>query len=256
MSDRTILYLTDNGLDDDGLGQKFRRLILKAAGDIPIVSVSQKPIPDFGKNVCVGEIGRHAMNMEYQFIVGLENIDTYWVVVAEHDCIYSAEHFNYTPDDPAFFWYNDNVWLAQLRHEDPEKAKAFNGMFSLYPGRRVQSQLIAHTPLLREASEMRYGIETDSEWRRHYAKFSHGRLGEPGSAQHKRTTRLVADESLRHLRVRLKQYLTGYNGRDFVTKIPNIDVRHGKNLTGHRRGKHRRFELEPWGKLEDIMNNA
>ena len=250
VSDRTIFYLTDNSLEDDGLGEKFRELIRKAAGDIPILSVSQKPL-DFGTNICVGDIGRSGSSMEYQVIVGMREIKTKWVIMAEHDCIYSSEHFNWTPPDTDRFWYNDNVWLCQLRHDDPEKAAAYNGMFSYIRHRRVQSQLIAYTPQLLKATENRYGIERDPAW---LMKYPLGRMGEPGSANFKHTMKLLNDPSIEHLRKRIKEYLTEWGGADFKTKIPNIDVRHGKNLTGHRRGNHRRMRLEPWGTLAEILN--
>ena len=252
MSDRTILYLTDNRSMEKELLVKFQRLIQRAAGDIPIISVSQEPI-DFGRNICVGDIGSSGSSMEFQVITGMREVKTEWVAVAEHDCIYSSEHFNWTPPDKEYFWYNDNVWLCQLRHDDAEKSAAYNGMFSLIRHRRVQSQLIAGAKLFLEATEKRYGIEVDPAWLK---KHPGGRLGEPGSANAKHTMRMVQDKSLRHLRKELKEYLVGYGGREFKTKIPNIDVRHGGNYTGHRRGKKRRFELEPWGRLDEILSGA
>jgi hypothetical protein len=54
--DRTILYLTDNAGMEEAMLEKFRKLILRASGDIPIVSVSQKPV-DFGHNICVECVG-------------------------------------------------------------------------------------------------------------------------------------------------------------------------------------------------------
>ena len=40
----------------------------------------------------------------------------------------------------------------------------------------------------------------------------------------------------------------------FRTENPNIDIRHGGNFTGPRRGRKRRYELPYWGKLEDHIN--
>jgi hypothetical protein len=45
------MYLTDNTLAEP-LASKVREILVKEAQDIPIVSVSQKPI-SLGQNVCV-----------------------------------------------------------------------------------------------------------------------------------------------------------------------------------------------------------
>jgi hypothetical protein len=68
--------------------------------------------------------------------------------------------------------------------------------------------------------------------------------------------RLAKYKSLRPVRVALKRYITEHSARDFRTAVPNIDIRHGGNFTGQRRGKKRRFELEPWGTLEATLNGS
>jgi hypothetical protein len=78
--DRTILYLTDNTLDEK-IADLCKKQLLKEAGDIPIVSVSQKPM-DFGKNICVGEIGRSWMSLYKQQLEGLKANKTKYVIIA------------------------------------------------------------------------------------------------------------------------------------------------------------------------------
>ena len=53
---KAIIHLTDNSLDEK-IATLCRRVLAKEARDIPIISVSQKPIK-LGKNICVGKIGR------------------------------------------------------------------------------------------------------------------------------------------------------------------------------------------------------
>lgn len=244
--DKTILYLTDNRLDMF-LAKRCRELLLKASCGLPIVSVSQKPIP-FGENICVGEIGRSGLSMDTQTLEGLLRIKTKWVAFAEHDCIYSSEHFAWTPPDDENFFYNDNAWLCQYRNP---KYPEWDGMFSYIKKRRVQSQLVCATDLLLSATQEKIGILGDPAW----VKRNGGRaIGEPGAADPVRTLRLAKYKSLRSVRVSLKRYITEHSARDFRTVVPNIDIRHGENFTGPRRGKMRRFELEPWGTLAAVLN--
>jgi hypothetical protein len=244
--DKTILYMTDNALDD-WLMKRCQELLLKASDGLPIISVSQKPI-EFGRNICVGDIGRSGLSIDTQLYEGLKETNTTWVAIAEHDCIYSKEHFQWTPPDKNYFYYNDNVWLVQLNNP---KYPEWNGMYSYKRLRRVQSQLICSTQLLKNATEKKLAILSDPAWLERHAR---GRIGEPGAACFARAMKVSRYKDVRHLQAALKEYTTIYGARDFVTKIPNIDIRHENNFTGPRRGNKRRFELKPWGRLEDILN--
>jgi hypothetical protein len=200
--------------------------------------------------ICVGKIGKSGISMDKQILAGLDVIKTKWVSIAEHDCVYSDEHFRFIPSDDKYFWYNDNVWLAQLVHDrNPE----YNGMFSYIKRRRVYSQLVCTVELLKKATEERLKLMTDPAW---VDKYPSGRIGEPGSMNHKHADKLV-DRLERHhvkgMKARLKEYVCGYGARDFKTKVPNLDIRHTTNFTGQRRGKLRRWELEPWGRLENVL---
>jgi len=244
--DRTILYLTDSELSEP-LASTCRRSLQRAAGDIPIVSVSQKPL-EFGTNVCVGEIGRSPRSLYTQVKEGLKAVKTKWTIMAEHDCIYSNEHMMFTPPDDRFFWYNDNVWLVQYKNV---KYPEYDGMYSYVHKRRVQSQLICNTQLFLQAAEELLPILGDPAW---FQRYIYGRVAEPGAANLAKAMRLSRHSDVRHLQKAIKKYIVGYQARDFKTTIPNLDIRHGENFTGQRRGKGRRWELEPWGRLEDVLN--
>lgn len=245
MSDKTILYLTDNSLEPF-LAEKCRELLLVAADGLPIVSVSQEPL-DFGRNVCVGNIGRSGLSIDTQLYAGLEVIGTKWVAMAEHDCIYSSEHFAWTPPDEEYFYYNDHNFLMQWKNP---RYPDWDGMFSYKRLRRVQSQLICSTELLRKATKKKLAILSDPSWMARHAK---GRIGEPGCANYDRAMKISNYRDVRHLQAQLKEYTTVYGARDFSTKIPNIDIRHGDNFTGPRRGNKRRFVLDPWGTMHDVL---
>ena len=245
MSDTTIIYLTDNSLDV-ALEVACQRLLLNAAQGRRIVSVSQRPM-GFGDNVCVGDIGRSGLSMDRQMMAGLVEAKARWVAIAEHDCVYSAEHFDWTPTNDEHFFYNDNCWLVQLKNE---KHPDMDGLYSFIRGRRVQSQLICSREALVEATQRKIDLLSSEAWQtRHPVR----PIGEPGSADYAKGRQLVNRPSMRHLWAQLKDYLTRYAAVDFSTTVPNIDIRHGHNFTGPRRGKNRTWDLEPWGKIGDVL---
>ena len=245
--DKTILYTTCGTLDPT-LADLCRRWLVKSSLGIPIVSVSQKPL-DFGKNVCVGDIGRSGISLDIQLHAGLEAIDTKWVMVAEHDCLYSEEHVRWTPPDEEYFYYNINNWLLQYENLN---RREWNGMYSHVQRRMIQSQLVCSTKHYLEAMTKKLEIELDPRWSEVYPS---GRIAEPGCTDFGRAMRLLRNRSgIRHMRKKVLSYLASYKALGFRTVIPNIDVRHGANYTGHRRGRCRCYTLDPWGTMEDIIN--
>jgi glycosyltransferase involved in cell wall biosynthesis len=108
--DRTIVYYTGN-TEEESFEQKVRDNILRVKGNMPIISVSQKPI-DFGKNICVGEIGKNYENAFKQVLIGLQEATTPYVVMCESDVLYPAKgYFDFVPTDPTVIYTYDNVWL-------------------------------------------------------------------------------------------------------------------------------------------------
>ena len=99
-----ILFYTTNRLPI-----KFAKKIqnnIKSVG-IPITSVSLKPMK-FGKNIHIPlQPGKWAYFT--QILVGLENMKEDIVFMAEHDVLYSKDHFNFTPPQNDKFYY-DHAW--------------------------------------------------------------------------------------------------------------------------------------------------
>jgi hypothetical protein len=91
----TIIYYTSNR-EDEKFEAKVRQKLLEVKGDIPIISVSQKPI-DFGKNICVGDVGAQYLNLYRQLEIGCKEAKTPFVISAEADCLYPPDYFNFTP---------------------------------------------------------------------------------------------------------------------------------------------------------------
>jgi len=117
MNDLTLLYYTANTIENKYLpghvAEHIRKNLLDTTGGIfPIVSVSQKPI-DFGKNICVGPIGRSLYNFWKQVFIGAKEVKTKFVACCDDDALYNMEHFAHRPSSDDVFSYNSNMWYAE-----------------------------------------------------------------------------------------------------------------------------------------------
>ena len=107
----TVIYYTSNR-EEERFERIIRDRIWKAAGDLPIISVSQKPI-DFGYNICVGDVGVSNQNAHRQFQIGCEAAKTEYVHSAESDTLYPQEYFKFIPDDPLHA-YRTQIYLFRI----------------------------------------------------------------------------------------------------------------------------------------------
>jgi hypothetical protein len=241
----TVIYLTDNKLDER-IATLCRDNIQASIGDRPLISVSHKPL-DFGHNICVGEKERSSLMINIQMLLALAMVETKYIAIAEHDCLYTTEHFDFIPPDDSISWYNENVWLLQLHSEThPE----YDGLFSMFPERKANSQLICETELMKATTKARIEIMSDENWKRRYPG---GRVGEAGHMDYHHAMRLSQGKSLRNARKLLQSYIADFKGENFRTIKPNIDIRHQDNFTKNRRGKKRTYELPYWGKVGDVI---
>jgi hypothetical protein len=107
----TIIYYTANRE-----GERFERVIrdqiLRVAGGLPIISVSQQPL-DFGVNICVGEVGISNQNAHRQFQIGCQAATTEFVHSAESDTLYPMEYFQFIPED-AINAYRTPIYLFRI----------------------------------------------------------------------------------------------------------------------------------------------
>lgn len=110
----TVIYYTANR-EDEKFEEKIRRGILEAKGNLPLISVSQKPI-DFGDNICVGDVGQSYLNAFRQLLIGCEKATTPFVVMTESDCLYpKTGYFDFIPTDPNLIYSYDNTWIMWKR---------------------------------------------------------------------------------------------------------------------------------------------
>ena len=115
VSDLTLIYYSANTIQDTP-AQKIRDNLLRVTENkYPIVSVTQKPI-NFGKNICMGVLGRNKYNCYKQILIGAREAKTKYVACAEDDTLYSSDHFEYRPPKDTYS-YDTNYWFAQVRKD-------------------------------------------------------------------------------------------------------------------------------------------
>lgn len=238
----TIICCTDNSLEAPIANLCIRHL-KKSAGDLPIISVSHKPV-DLGKNICIGEQKRCWLTLYRQLLAGLDAADTEWVHIAEHDCLYTDEHFAFIPSDPDAFWYNENVLLVQWSDHLPE----LRGMYSRWGTRRLAlSQLVCRRELLIASTEAKLAVLDEGSVRH----IKH--IGEPGISHIRSAAKWAASGRPVYLKQFLQDQLEGEKYRTFETRIPNLDIRHNGNFTGPKRGRQRTWDHPYWGRFADLM---
>lgn len=245
---KTIIYLTDNTLDEK-IAVACRVVLAAEAGDIPIISVSQKPVA-LGKNICVGEIGRNWLSLYKQLLAGAEAAETKYVSVAEHDCLYTKEHFEWMPPKDDVFYYNLNCWLVEWGGNHPE----LNGMYSRYWTRRLAlSQMVCDRELLIRAIKERLAL-LDGATRLTRELVGIGEFGVRNERMIRKAREAARSGKPIQLQGYIKDYLDKYTSETFETEKPNLDIRHGSNFTGPKRGKQRTYSVPYWGKFKNIIN--
>jgi hypothetical protein len=114
MSDKTIIYYSAN-TEDPVFEQRIKDDLVEKAGDIPIISVTRKPI-DLGTNICIGEKPVCYTNEWRQLLIGLKAANTKFCMTAEADCLYHPDYFTFTPLVEDMIHYYDNLWIVWKRH--------------------------------------------------------------------------------------------------------------------------------------------
>lgn len=100
----TILFLTANRLPKKW-SEFHKQKLLESAGDYPIISLSRK---ETGVGLWVPQTEPISKaNIFWQMLKGSKVADTEYIAIAEDDCLYSKEHFDYRP---VTFGYNMNRW--------------------------------------------------------------------------------------------------------------------------------------------------
>jgi len=136
--DLTVLFYTANRVSQRILDPVVRSI---QRFNYPIVSVSQEPM-ELGRNFVVPKESS-LQNIYRQVLRAAKEAKTKYVALCEDDCLYTKEHFLYTPKDKPFA-YNLNRWLLHLDKETYS-----------YRERPILSQCIAEREKLIEVLEAR-----------------------------------------------------------------------------------------------------
>ena len=107
----TIIYYTASQ-EKDNFEQNVRNKLLEVSGDLPIISVSQKPL-NFGHNICVGDVGVNDDNEWRQVLLGLYEAKTPFVLSAEADALYPPEYFDFVPERLDRIYRYNPVWILR-----------------------------------------------------------------------------------------------------------------------------------------------
>jgi hypothetical protein len=107
----TCIYYTANR-EHPAFEEKIRANLLRV-NPWPLISVSQQPLPDFGENICVGDVGMHDANALRQIQIGVEAAKTPFVATAEADALYPADYFAFVPPSDGC-WRYSNVWILSM----------------------------------------------------------------------------------------------------------------------------------------------
>ena len=99
-NDLTVVYYSASTEDPAFEARVQAQILASGGGALPIISVTQKPV-DFGRNVCVGEVGCCDANAFRQLQIGAEQTDTGWIAVAEADALYPPAYFEWHPNADA-----------------------------------------------------------------------------------------------------------------------------------------------------------
>ena len=107
----TIIYCSSNR-EHPLFEQRIREGILKNCGGLQIVSVTQKPISDFGKNICVGDdVGVSGFNFFRQSLIACLEAKTKFVLTTEADCCYPPDYFQFIPPKEDICYRNSNLYV-------------------------------------------------------------------------------------------------------------------------------------------------
>jgi hypothetical protein len=132
-----------------------------------------------------------------QILAGLEALETDIAFLVEHDVLMHPSHFEFTPPDRSKVYYNQNVWKV-----DAESGRALHYRCSQTSG------LCADRSLLVEHYRRRVALVAERGFSRNmgFEPGTHGRA--------ERVDDLASDV--------------------WMSEFPNIDIRHGHNLTASR----------------------
>ena len=203
-----IIYYTDNQCPEP-VYSAVQTQLRRAADGIPIVSASLQPI-EFGKNVVVNR-QRSILTMNYQILAALEASTADIIYFCEHDVLYAKEHFQFIPPRTDAFYYDVSTWKvnAETGHAITYRCKQTSGLCG-YRDLLVEHYRKRIAKIEQNAHDLRLRGEPIKN-----EGFSRHMGHEPGCHAPPRG-------------------VDNYPALEWCSEVPNVDIRHGKNLTRTR----------------------
>jgi len=224
MKDLTIIYLTASVIQES-FAEYQRKILLEAAGEYPIISLSRKPL-NFGKNIL--QIGPKCLDTIYrEMLRGAKVAETSYVAIAEDDTLYPKEHFTFYRPDKDTFAYNQNR-LALFTWGIPTYS---------WRNRKTNATLIAPRELMIEALEERF------------AKY-------PNPIPEEIVGELGRSMVERNLKITLRKSVEVYSEISVIQM--NHDAGSDDRVKRHRKklGPIKAFDIPFWGRAEDIVKRC
>ena len=197
------IYYSDCQLDPK-IMSACQKQILKGIKEENIVSCTLKPV-NFGKNIVL-PLQRGYLAYFKQILTALEASDSDIIRFLEHDVLYHSSHFEFTPAKKDVYYYNTNFW--RLRIDDGHAVSYETDQVNMICAYR---ELLVQNYRERIKRIEALGNVSDREVGRLARKMGF----EPGT--HNREERVDMNKADR-----------------WRSAYPNIDIRHGHNLTASR----------------------
>jgi hypothetical protein len=234
-----IIFYTDNQLKIK-IAHAVQGQLKKISSTkgLPIVSASLKPM-SFGSNVHL-PLQKGYLTMFKQILAALEASKADIVFFCEHDVLYHPSHFDFTPPSKDKFYYNENIWKL-----NDETGHAIHYDCQQVSGIAVYRETAIKHYRKRVAivEEMAKKLTQEEDFNRFIRQMGF----EPGT--HNR-----------------KQRVDDLTSESWNSEFPNIDIRHGSNLSRTRWKKEQfrnqkftkgwtesDYEIPGWGKTAELI---
>lgn len=212
-----IIYYTDGELDMK-IAQPCRDAIIKIAKDkkMNITTAALHKRLDFGvKNIVFPSLKRSFYAMFKQIMAALENSHDDIIFFCEADVLYHQSHFDFTPEDKDTFYYNRNVWFL----------RAPDGHALHYDVNQLSGLCVYRDAALTHFKE-RFAM-VEEEWN----KIEKAENKDEQRTLFGRFIRNMGFEPFTHNRV---QWKNQFKREHRMSEFPNVDIKHGQNITGQR----------------------
>lgn len=206
-----MLYYTTNNLDEKIAEPVRDRLLdISHSKNINITSSSLKKM-DFGvKNIRFPSLKPGFLAMYKQILAAIENSRDDILFFTEHDVLYHPSHFDFVPPKKDVFYYNQNVWLLRMP----------DGHGLHYDVNQLSGMCAWRETALTHYRERFALIERKNK--------------ELNEHEFNSFIRSMGHEPFTHNRAR---WNTTFTYDTWKSQFPNVDIKHGKNVTGQRWNK-------------------